>query len=83
MNELEDRAFKAVHAFYQKWREKVIQSEADWEDLARDVGVFIENGFQDCILARNLITAVLDTLNELYADGKTPMPANYFGRDDL
>ena len=27
--------------------------------------------------------AVLDTLNDLYKNGMKPMPADYFGRDDL
>ena len=27
--------------------------------------------------------AVLDTFNDLYRDGAKPMPANYFGREDL
>ena len=82
MNELEERAFKEVFGFYAKWRGTVIETEEQWAEVASDVGEFMAR-FPECILAGKLITAVMDALNELYKDGKKPMPAGYFGRDDM
>ena len=82
MNEQEETAFRDAYLFYRKWRETVIETDEQWEELARDVGEFGRK-HSACQLARNLIAAVLDTLNELYKGGMKPMPANYFGRDDL
>lgn len=82
MNDQEERAFKGAYEFYQKWRETVIETEDQWAELARNVGDYLRS-FPECILARNLITAALDTLNEMYRNGMKPMPAGYFGRDDM
>lgn len=82
MNELEERAFKEAFGFYAKWRGTVIETEEQWTEVANDVGAYMIR-FSECILAGKLITAVMDALNELYKDGKKPMPAGYFGRDDM
>ena len=82
MNELEERAFKEAFGFYAKWRETVIETEEQWTAVANDVGAYMAR-FSECVLAGKLITAVMDALNELYKDGKKPMPAGYFGRDDM
>ena len=34
-------------------------------------------------LGWHLMNAVLDTFNDLYKNGMKPVPAGYFGRDDL
>ena len=82
MNDQEERAFGLAYRLYKKWRETVIETEAQWAELAEDVGkVSEENG--SCRLGWKLTAAVLDALNELYRDGAKPMPANYFGREDL
>ena len=82
MNELEERAFKEAFGFYAKWRRTVIETEEQWTEVANDVGAYMAR-FSECVLAGKLITAVMDALNELYKDGKKPMPAGYFGRDDM
>lgn len=84
MNEQEERAFRLAIAFFQKWRETVIETDEQWTALADDVHRYVvESDSDHCMLARHLIEAVMDTLNDLYKDGRKPMPANYFGRDDI
>ena len=82
MNENEERAFRMVFAFFSEWRETIIETEEQWQALAEEVGdmVRISNGNP---LMFKLLTAVLDYLNDLYNGGMKPMPANYFGRDDM
>ena len=80
MNENEENAFRVVYEFCKKWRETVIETDEQWKQLAEDVGGI---GRQDNPLMFRLLTAVLDYLNDLYMDGMKPMPAGYFGRDDL
>lgn len=84
MNENEEKAFKAAYGFYAKWRETVIETDEQWQELADDVELFAkETDVDHCPLAGHLLIAILDTLNDLYKDGMKPMPAGYFGRDDL
>ena len=80
MNENEEKAFRVVYAFCRKWRETIIETDEQWGQLAEEVG---EIGRQDNPLMFKLLTAVLDYFNDLYKDGMKPMPAGYFGRDDL
>lgn len=82
MNDNEEKAFQTVYRFYRKWREQVIETDEQWQELATDVGE-IGAESDSCPLLFNLLTAALDSLNELYKDGRKPMPAGYFGRDDL
>ena len=84
MNENEEKAFKKAYAFYDYWRSVVIETEEQWEQLADDVRMFCMNMDTDHnVLAFRLLTAALDTLNDLYKHGMKPMPASYFGRDDI
>ena len=82
MNENEDRAFGLVYNFYKKWRETVIETDEQWDAFAQDVGR-LSAQICDCRLGWHLMYGVLDTINDLYKDGAKPMPANYFGREDL
>ena len=84
MNENEEKAFKKAYEFYEHWRETVIETDEQWQQLADDVGMFSKAmDVDNNPLAFRLLTAVLDTLNDLYKGGMKPMPADYFGRDDL
>ena len=84
MNENEEMAFRKAYEFYQKWRETVIETDEQWKQLADDVGIFaVALDVDHNPLAGHLLTAILDTLNDLYRGGMKPMPAGYFGRDDL
>lgn len=84
MNENEEKAFRAAYGFYSKWRETVIETVAQWDELADDVRKFaVDMDVDHNPLAWHLLTAILDTLNDLYRGGMKPMPAGYFGRDDL
>lgn len=84
MNENEEKAFKKAYEFYQYWRETVIETDEQWSQLADDVTMFVHVvDVDNNPLAGRLLKAVLDTLNDLYKGGMKPMPAGYFGRDDL
>lgn len=84
MNENEEKAFKAAYGFYAKWRETVIETDEQWNELAADVGLYVASTDVDHNpLAGHLLVAILDTINDLYKGGMKPMPAGYFGRDDL
>lgn len=84
MNEKEEKAFKLAYAFFQKWRETVLEKEEQWEEFVEDVGKFaLDADIMHCPLAAHLLVAITDTFNDLYKNGMKPMPAGYFGREDL
>lgn len=84
MNDKERTAFSLAFSFYEKWREKPIETDEQWSAFAEDVGrYFREADCSNCRLAWHLLEGVLATFNDLYKDGKVPLPANYFGREDL
>lgn len=84
MNDMEINAFRIVYKFYAKWRETVIETQEQWEQFAADVGLMgRELDIDHNLLGWRLMQAVLDHFNDLYMNGMKPMPANYFGRDDL
>lgn len=87
MNEREIQSFNIVYEFYKKWRETVIETDAQWREFAQDVGKMgIELDIDHNPLGWHLMSAVLDTFNDLYKGGMKPLPAthgNYFGRDDI
>jgi hypothetical protein len=82
MNELEQRAFEVAARFYAKWRENIIETDEQWMAFAED---FRETfaPVSSCPIGLHLSTAVFIAFSDLYRNGKKPMPANYFGRDDL
>ena len=82
MNEQEENAFRLVFTFFSEWRETVIETEEQWQALAEEVGDMVRISSGNPLMFK-LLTAVLDYLNDLYRGGMKPMPANYFGRDDL
>ena len=82
MNENEERAFRLVFTFFSEWRETVIETEEQWQALAEEVGDMVRISSGNPLMFK-LLTAVLDYLNDLYKGGMKPMPANYFGRDDM
>jgi len=82
MNENEERAFRETYQFYAKWRETIIETDEQWLDFARDVqktGADLE-GNQ---LGQRLLSAAVESICDLYKNGMKPMPAGYFGREDL
>lgn len=83
MNEKERQAFALAYNFYEKWRAVIIEGD-QWQDFATDV----EQLGRDLDIDHNrlgwhLMGAVLDTFSDLYRNGMKPVPANYFGRDDI
>lgn len=84
MNDKEELAFKLAIAFYAKWREVIIETDEQWEELAEDGGKYAAGADVDnCILAGRLLIALMDTFNDLYHGGAKPVPANYFRRADI
>ena len=84
MNENEMKAFRMAIKVYSKWRETVIETDEQWRELSADVGLYVSATDVDHNpLAGHLLVAILDTINDLYKGGMKPMPAGYFGRDDL
>ena len=84
MNETEKRIFQKLIAFYDKWRSTVIETEGQWNALSDDVGLLGKDpDVNGNPLGWNLLTAVLDTINAMYKDGRKPVQQSYLGRDDL
>ena len=84
MSEKERRSFGTAYAFYEKWRDQIIETDEQWDQFAKDVGkLSIDLDVDHNPIGRNLFHGLLETFNELYKDGKKPMPDNYFGRNDL
>ena len=84
MNDKEREAFRAAFEFYAKWRDTVMETDEQWAAFEEDVKQYLkEQDVENCPLAWRLINAVLETFNDLYRDGMKPLPADYFGRDDL
>ena len=84
MNETESGIFRKIIAFYDKWRNEIIETDEQWNRFADDVGILGRDPeINGNPLGWNLVTAVLETFNTLYNGGMKPLPANYFGRDDM
>ena len=84
MNEKEKESFRFAFEFYDKWRAVIIETQEQWEEFARDVGRLNDDMDTDHNpLGARLMMAVVETFNDLYRGGMKPVPAGYFGRDDL
>jgi len=84
MNDKETKSFQIVFGFYEKWRSVVIETDEQWNEFAKDIGAMgVLLDIDHNPLGWHLMNAVLATFSDLYKDGMKPMPANYFGRDDL
>ena len=84
MTDNEQKAFRMVFTFCEKWRDTVMETDEQWEKFEDDVKAYLkEQDVANNPLAWRLINAVLETFNDLYRDGMKPLPADYFGRDDL
>ena len=82
MNELEQKAFEVAARFYAKWREDIIETDDQWMAFAEDFRAAFSEVIS-CPIGEHLSVAVFSAFSDLYRNGKKPMPANYFGRDDL
>ena len=84
MNETEAGIFRKIIAFYDKWRNEIIETDEQWKQFSDEVGkIGRDPEMGGTKLGWHLLEAVLDTFNDLYRNGMKPMPANYFGRDDI
>lgn len=82
MNEQEEAAFKAAIGFLSKCRETILETDDQWLEYANDVGR-VSADLEGNTLAQFLLMAVVEYIGFLYKDGMKPVPANYFGRDDI
>jgi len=84
MNDNEQKAFGTAFRFYERWRSVVIETDEQWETFNTEVGqLAIDMCRVYCPVAQYLFEAVVCGICDLYKDGMKPVPANYFGRDDL
>ena len=84
MSENEERTFRIVFNFYRKWRDVIIEKDEQWVEFAREAGEMgIALDFEHNPLGARLMDAVMMAINDLYKNGMKPMPAGYFGRDDI
>jgi len=84
MNEKEKQSFRLVFEFLEKWRGTVIETEEQWAQLAEDTGKLGRDlDIDNNPLGWRLMIAALDYINDLYQNGMKPIPAGYFGRDDI
>ena len=84
MNDNEERAFREVYLFYQKWRETIIETDEQWLEFGMETGQLAADlDVEHNGLALRLINAAVESISDLYRNGMKPMPANYFGRDDM
>ena len=84
MNENEKLSFRIIFEFYDKWRATVIETDEQWKEFADDVGrIGRDLDIDHNQLGWRLMNAALETFNDLYQNGMKPMPAGYFGRDDV
>ena len=84
MSDKEKHAFRLVFDWYKKWREVIITTDEQWNEFADSVGNLARDLDVDhSPLGSHLMMAVIDTINDLYKDGKQPVVCNYFGREDL
>lgn len=84
MSEQEEKAFRAVYEFYEKWRSIIIETDEQWAAFGAELGVLaaqIDAAHNP--LGYHLADAMIETFNDMYRDGMLPVPANYFGRDDI
>ena len=82
MSEMEEKALRTACEFYQKWREIVIETEEQWIAWAQDLTASFRPVY-GCPLGHRLMEAIFETFSDLYKNGMKPLPADYFGRDDL
>ena len=84
MNEKEKQSFRLVFEFLEKWRGIVIETEEQYAQLAEDTGKLGRDlDIDHNPLGWHMMVAALETFNDLYKDGKVPVPSGYFGRDDI
>lgn len=78
MNDREKETFRILYEFYLEIRENPIRDQAGWDKLAERVGqLSIQLDIDHNPLGWHMLVAIMDTLNDLYKDGKIPMPDGY------
>ena len=69
---------------YDKYRGHEMVTDEDWINLAKEVTACAElHKWRECPLALHMMNMVMDTMNDLYKDGKKPVIADFIGRGDL
>ena len=83
MPDEEKRVFSEALQLYERYR-SIRMTENDWVKLTDDLAAFETKwNFKENPLAYHIGCAIIETLGDMYKDGKTPAIADYFGRDDL
>lgn len=80
MPEEDGRVFQDFFNIWHKYREKKM-TEADWMAFSDEVAACaMLHRFETNPLAAQMGTAVITAMGELYANGKTPIIADYFAQ---
>lgn len=84
MTDNEQKAFRMVFQFCEKWRDTVMETDDQWLAFGKEAGGMSKQfSMEGNTLGFKLLTAALEWFNELYLGDKKPAKAGYFGRDDL
>lgn len=84
MPEEDARIFSDAYELYEKYRYTEMRTDEQWAAFVNEVRSFAErHAWRENKLAERLGLSLIDTLNDLYADGKKPAFPDYFGRSDL
>ena len=83
MPEGDSTLFRDAYEVWKKWRGKII-SPWEWEQVYQDIcKVANDHDWKNNPLALHLCSALVDTFDDLYRDGKTPVLAGFIDRGDL
>ena len=82
MPEEDGKIFGEAYRIYEKWRSVEIDSPEEWIMITQELQAFVARNPANP-LALRLATGIMDTLDDLYRNGKKPQICSYTGRSDL
>ena len=82
MPEEEAQIFGEAYRLYEKWRSVKMTAPEQWQQMTEELHGFVCR-HPESRLALRLAIGIMETMDDLYRNGKTPEFADYFGRSDL
>ena len=84
MTEQDKALFREIYAVYDKYRGRTMSVDDDFAECMTEIcSIGVKYDWGNNPLANHLVMAIIDTFNDLYKDGKTPVEPSFFGRGDL
>lgn len=84
MTEKERKIFQDFYKVYDKYRDRVLESDDDWKEFVTEVcALGVKHGWETDPLANHMAMCILDTFNDMYKDHQQPAPVGFFDRGDL